>query len=229
MNVILSHPQDTDAIWLYLELQKNHVEIELVSPEELLMAEEWTQNINNDDDQFYIKTKKGLEITHNNLNFLFNRTQIAIAPVWDKAQETERQYVQSEMNALMMSWLAQVNNKGRIYNPGKGYSLCGVYWSRQQWANAAYKAGFSSVSSENNLNVNQESVLVIGKKVISNCCNKQLVENCVKLSLLAQTPLLEIYINKDDENQFVSANTYPALSKYGDKLIAILKHIIYEN
>ncbi|SFD05223.1 hypothetical protein [Algibacter pectinivorans] len=227
MNVILSHPQDSDAIWLYLELKKSHVDIELVSPEELLMAEEWTQHINNDEDLFYIKTKKGLEITNSNLNFLFNRTQMAIAPIWDKAKEPERQYVQSEMNALMMSWLAQVSKKGRIYNPGKGYSLSGVFWSKQQWANAAFKAGFNSASSEATALI--EPVLVVGTKVITNYRNKTLIEHCIKLSMLAQTPLLEIYINKQDETQFLSANTYPELSKYGAKLIAILKHIIYEN
>ncbi|CAL2105028.1 conserved hypothetical protein [Tenacibaculum sp. 190524A02b] len=228
MNVILSHPQDHDAIWLYLALQKQNIPIELISPEELLMAKEWKQIINEDENSFYIKTKKGVEISNKNLNFLFNRTQIPKSPIWEKAAEAEKQYVHAEMNALLMSWLYQVQESCPIYNPSIGYSLSGVFWSPEQWAKAAYVAGFKNVNSNNTHTPIGKNILVIGKKVITNCINKQLVNNCIELSNLAQTPLLEITVSNDEKN-FIKANTFPSLINYGDKLVAIIKHIIHEN
>lgn len=227
MNVILSHPQDKDAIWLYLALKKSNVPIEIVSPEELLMAKEWSQNINNEEDSFAIKTKKGLEITSDNLKFLFNRTQMANALLWSKSETLEKQYVDAEMNALMLSWLYQVEQKSNIYNPTVGYSLSGVYWSSEQWENAAYKSGFTN-SSKNNNDTVCKHILVVGDAVITNSNNKELINYCLKLSNLAKTPLLEITVSMD-EKKFISANPYPSLSKYGNKLITIFKNIIHEN
>ncbi|MDC1162162.1 hypothetical protein OAT18_01840 [Tenacibaculum sp.] len=229
MNIIVSHPQDQEAIWLYLALKNNDIPIEIISPEELLMAEEWTQSINNEEDNFYIKTKKGVEISGNNLNFVFNRIQIASSPIWEKAEETEKQYVHAEMNALMMSWLHLLQQKCNIYNPSVGYSLSGVFWSHEQWEKAAYVAGFESVLAvKDQQYFESKKILVFGKKVIASCHNKNLIESCLELSRYAQTPFLEISVS-EDETMFIRANTQPSLREYGSKLIAIIKHIINEN
>lgn len=228
MNLILCHPQDQEAIWLYLALKKANTSVELVSPEELLMANEWKQVINDYENSFYIRTKKGLEISDRNLKFLFNRTQMPNSPIWEKAAKEEKEYVHAEMNALLMSWLNQVQENCPIYNPSIGYSLSGVFWSQDQWINAAYKAGFKNIEYQKFHNPNNKNILVVGSKIISNCYNRELAKKCIELSKLAQTPLLEVFIS-EDEKRFISSSTYPSLSKYGEKLVAIIKYLIDEN
>jgi len=228
MNVILCHPEDQDAIWLYLALKKQNVRVELISPEELLMAEVWKQTINEDENNFYIKTKKGVEISNKSLTFLFNRVQMPKAPIWDKAAKVEKEYIYAEMNALLMSWLYQVQQICPVYNPTNGYSLSGVFWSKEQWSKAAFKAGFQNVVNTTNEIGNTKKVLVVGKKIIANCYNNKLIDSCIKLSQAAQTPLLEVIVD-ENEYSFFGANAFPSISQYGDKLVALIKYIINEN
>jgi hypothetical protein len=132
------------------------------------------------------------------------------------------------MNALLMSWLFQVQQICPVYNPTVGYSLSGVFWSREKWTKAAYKAGFKNVVNSPSETGLTKNLLVIGKKIITNCYNNALTDSCIKLSQEAQTPLLEIIVD-EDESAFFGVNTFPSLSQYGDKLVAIIKHIIHEN
>lgn len=223
MNIILCHPQDKDAIWLYMELKKMKLPIELISPEQLLMADEWTQNITTESDDFYIKLKNGITIKSSDSHFLFNRTQFAMSPIWNKADKNEKNYVQAEMNALLISWLYQMQQKNTIYNPSVGYSLSGVYWTDQEWESAAYKSGFENVKIDSSYKIPYDSLLVVGNKVISNIIGKKEVKNAISLSKIANTPILEIRISKNAK-QFIGANSFPSLQQYGNKLIALIQN-----
>lgn len=222
MNIILCHPQDRDAIWLHTELKQKQVPVHLLAPEELLMAEEWTQYIDTDSDSYRIKTQSGITIDNSERHFLFNRTQLAQSPIWNKAQETEKNYVQAELNAALMSLLYSMQRKSTVLNPAVGYSLSGVYWSKDQWTKAAYEAGFEDVAIREETIIPYHSILVVDDTVIPESTDEEVIEQALSLSRIAQTPLLEINLGKDGK-QLLGANSFPSLKKYGNVLIDLIQ------
>ncbi len=222
MNIILCHPQDRDAIWLHMELKQKQVPVHLLAPEQLLMADEWTQYIDTDSDSYRVKTKSGITLDNTERHFLFNRIQLAQSPIWNKAEETEKNYVQAELNAALMSLLYSMQRKSTILNPVVGYSLSGVYWSKDQWTKAAYEAGFEDVAITEESAIPYHSILVVDDKVIPNNTDEEVIEQALSLSKLAQTPLLEITFSRDGK-QLTGANSFPALKKYGKELVDIIQ------
>lgn len=226
MNLILCHTDDREAIWLYTQLKKRDVEIELLSPEQLMMSEEWTQYVETESDSYTIKTKTGISIHSNEKHFLFNRTRQANAPIWHKSSETEKTYAASEMNAMVMGWLYQVQLKNILYNPPMGYSLSGAYWSKPQWTKAALSAGFEVVDS-NHPEPQDKLILVVDNEVVGSKVAKKTEKRAVALSSISNTPFLQIRLRAEDEN-FKDADSFPTLRTFGSPLVDLLKNKIHE-
>lgn len=227
MNIILCHAQDRDAIWLYLELKKRKVAIELIAPEQLLMADKWEQSIETTSDHLTIQLKNGMTITGTEVHFIINRTQSAQSPVWSKALKVDREYVQAEMNAMLMSGLEQLSKNARMFNPTVGYSLSGVYWSTVEWCSAAQRVGMSVHNGINGTLEQTKTVLIMGDKFLAPELSAESMEKCWWLAEVAQTPLLEITLSQKTEH-FISANCFPSFRKYGEPLVELIKNTIYE-
>lgn len=219
MNLILCHQWDRDAIWLHLNLQQLGVDSHLVAPEQILMAKEWTQSL--DDDEFVIELNGGQTLHSGGIGFVFNRVQMVDAPLWRLAGEGEREYVRAEMTALLMSWLYQVQQQCSMINPPVGNSLSGVFWSEAQWTKAAFGAGFNDVALACQQTGPMEKILVIDDEVITPLRDDHLHERCTALAKLAQSPLLEITV-RDGGRTFIEGNPLPPLRVYGDTLLGIL-------
>ncbi len=216
MNLIICHPTDNEAIWVHSQLKKYGVNSTLLTVEELLMAKKWTQHVNNEQDTFEIETKAGLLINNKNLNFVLNRSQYATSPIWTKAQKTEQDYVNAEMNAMFYSWLYQVALVTKLFNAPQGYGLSGVFMDSTEWARFANLAGFVI----SNKSTNSKKVLVIAEKVIGQNISKALAQKCIQLSKIINAPILEIELNS--QNQFITANTFANIMPYGQKFIKCL-------
>lgn len=223
MNLILCHPFDRDAIWLYLELKKRGTPVQLLAPEQILMSKEWTQTLDSGGDDFVVSTQDGLSLKNGEIDFVFNRMQFVDAPVWRRVAEAEREYVRSEMSALMMSWLYQVQQKCPMINPPVGSNLCGVGWSKAEWAKTAFDAGFREAAVSGLQPANDERVLVVGGKVLSRLKDRNLAQRCIVLAQMAHSPLLEISV-RDDGSTFTGATAFPAFRAYGEKFLALLHH-----
>jgi len=221
MNLILCHPQDKDAIWLYLELKKVNAKVHLLSPEQLLMAENWTQFLETDEDSFYIKTKSGIEIDSKEKHFVLNRTQMVHSPIWSHADADEKNYAFSELNAMFMSWIFQLQKHGVVWNPTIGYSLSGAPWSEIQWIQAAHQVGFEKARPRSSEPF--DSYLVVSKKVICDISNKKNITMILELARKSNTPLLEVYVSKDGSG-FLGANSFPNLQRYGKKIVSLINH-----
>lgn len=217
MNLIICHPADNEAVWVHTQLKKIGINSTLVTVEELLMAKKWTQNINNQKDTFLIETKSGLVLTHQNLNFVLNRSQFVTSPIWSKANIAEQNYVNAEMNAMLYSWLYQVASCTKLFNIPNGYGLSGVFMVANEWARFAIQAGFEM--AETPLNTTHK-VLVIAEKVIGQNISKTVAQKCIQLSKLINAPILEIELN--NQKEFINANTAAHLMPYGAKFINCL-------
>jgi hypothetical protein len=223
MNLILCHSSDRDAIWLHLNLRTLGIESHLIAPEQVLMAREWTQSLDDMEDDFLVETQGGLTLRSREIAFVFNRVQMIDAPIWRRTDDSEREYVRSEMTALFMSWLYQLQQQCVMINPPIGNSLSGVFWSEAQWTKAAFDAGFAGVELGGPQTGEREKVLVVGDQVISRHKDRKLAQRCIALSRLAQSPLLEIDI-KDRGLIFGGGTTSPPLQVYGHDLLVLLCH-----
>jgi len=224
MNIIFCHPFDKDAIWLYLELKKSKIAVELLTPEQVLMSRHWTQALDNSSEDFSLSLHNGLTLKGGQINFFFNRTQIVDAPIWRQAAEREREYVRSEMTALLMSWLYQVQQQCLMINPPVGHSLCGAAWSNAQWTKAAFDAGFTEASAaDHSQSMDTDKVLVVGGKAITKLRSRKLVQRCIDLARIAKSPLLEISV-ENNGNTFIGATALPTFRNHGRKFLALIYH-----
>lgn len=220
MNIILCHPQDNEAIWLYTELKKNGMFIELLSPEQLLLSD-WTQEISTDSESFEIETKSGLTLFPGNINLLINRTTSVNPIAWKNSDPKEKNYVQAELNAMLMAWLFQVNQKTRVLNPTVGYSLSGVTWKPNEWIKAGFQAGFDASNYGNALKHGVSSLLVNGEIITSLSTKTELLNKGQVLASISQTPLLEI-VTDSTGTQLLFASTFPAFTSYGPAIVQLL-------
>jgi hypothetical protein len=225
MNLILCHPNDKSAIWLYKQLNINGLNTTLLAVEEILMAKSWTQNITTTTDSFSITTKSGITLTNKNLNFVLNRVQMANAPIWEKADPKEKSYIQSEMTAMLMSWLYDLQQKTKLFNPPNNYNLYGAAFSENEWKKKAIEAEMS-ISTKSDSDP-KHKILVVGEKTIQLQLNKNLAAKAINLSKIVNSPILEIYLNSKDE--FVSANSFPAFDNYGQNFVKLITHHINWN
>jgi hypothetical protein len=220
MNIVFCHPSDRDAIWLYLELKKQGVAVQILAPEQLLMAREWTQSLGDRNDEFVVTTRDGTTIKSGEVRFFFNRAQFVDAPIWRRAREGDREYVRSEMTAMLMSWLHQVQQECLMINPPFDQSLCGTGWSEARWAKAAFEAGFQYVASAAQ-HQEGERVLVVGDHVTPGSESKEIASRCIRLAQIARSPLLEVRVGNSG-NIFVSATAMPAFQDYGKGFLSLL-------
>ena len=225
MNLILCHPTDVSAIWLYKQLNKIGIDTTLLSVEELLMAKNWTQHITTTSDSFSITTKSGITLTDTNLNFVLNRVQMASSPIWEKAMPLEKQYVQTEMSAMMMSWLFNLQQKTKVFNSPNGYSLYGPTFCENEWKKKAIDASME-ISADNDASA-KHTILVVGEKTIQNQKDKELATKAIALSKKVNAPILELYLN--EKNEFVCANSFPLFESYGINFVKLLAHHINWN
>jgi hypothetical protein len=219
VHVVLCHPQDRDAIWLYLALKKTNPELVLVSPEELLLARSWTQRIESVHDDFDVTLSNGLRLASGQLGFLLNRMQAAEPVHWQKAGESDRQYVRSEVTAMLLAWLLQVEEHCLVMNPPVGFSLSGARWSTAEWTHAALDSGFGADPGARHGDAAR--TLVVGSECLIAGGGAALERRCLALSRRAGSPLLEIQHSLDGRT-FHAATAHPELARYGAPLIALL-------
>jgi hypothetical protein len=225
MNLLLCHIFDEDSIWLYLELRKLNVDIIMLAPEQIFMAQEWTQMIETGFDDFTLTVKDGPTFRYGDISFIFNRIQFVDPPLWKLSSKKDRDYVRSELTAFLMSWLFQIGRQSLVVNPPVEHSLCGVSWPPELWAKAAYDSGFLDVEM-NSSSALHNTILVAKGMCMGGVLNRELEEKCLELSRVSQSPLLEIYLGKDNDT-FIGATAVPLFRNYGkpfvDRIYTLVK------
>ena len=139
---------------------------------------------------------------------------------------SDREYVATEMNAFLLSWLSQLSC--RVLNRPAGTSLCGPNWRPLQWAHAAARAGFQINEEMAGWRVpavhrrkpklpkkkvgHVAEVTVVGDRCFGDASRATLAY-AKKLALIAGTDLLSVRLFASSlGSHFRSANPIPALT-----------------
>lgn len=105
--LVLAHPGDTGAVQVAAALEQRHGtgHVELVSATALARAN-WTHRQGASGTTSRVDLKDGRSLTHDEFALVFNRLRAVFPYRFTVADEADRQYAQSETNALVLSWLS---------------------------------------------------------------------------------------------------------------------------
>lgn len=105
--LVLAHPGDTGAVQVAAALERRHGTgyVELVSAAALASAN-WDHRQDDSGTTSRVELEDGRSLTHDGFALVFNRLTAVVPSRFAVADEADRQYAQSETNALVLSWLS---------------------------------------------------------------------------------------------------------------------------
>lgn len=239
--LFLAQADDIGALQVAAGLRRRHgsAAVAVVSPEALAMAPEWRHALTPQENsprlriESHVRLASGVELGGDELKTIFNRLQIANAPHFHAAVNTDKEYASAELSALWVSWLSGLAAGGvALFNPPQRGALQPGY-SRLEWLKLASRAGLSvgpvAVSplavnlterDEDRQNTRLYLLAAGNFQVVLNAPESHSlagVEEAVRrLQALSSCPLLELRFQASHEGEpnsllLESVNPFPAL------------------
>jgi hypothetical protein len=236
MRLVLCHSDDISALWAFRQLKAKGLEaLELVSVESLACSLRWEHRIRRHGDSLDLRLPDKRRIIGDDVTGVLNRMHSVPLHLWRMASEKDRDYFHQEMLALHVSWLHSLGD--RVLNPPSPDGLSGAWRCPAVWTQLAARAGLSvrrySLGDESDcLGCGAAtypaitSVIVVGGVVSNPDVPESIATACVRLSKLAQTPLLGVELERDavtHDWRFSNATPLPDLRVGGPKLIDALE------
>ncbi|RIV23338.1 hypothetical protein DYU11_10045 [Fibrisoma montanum] len=226
MILILCHPHDVEAAWLYEQLQRAAPDQPLLiaTADELIYARSIRQTLVGDDDTFLIRLQNGRTILKDEISVVINRLYYLDPVVWKAVSDKQYQYVAQELNALFLSLLHAVN-PARLFNPPTPVSLGGRHLSSAEWQLLAVRAGLPIAPGwpppeTQAFTAPDARLLVLSGELLGTVPPGIDADACCRLAQLSGTRLLELhFMQSPDGFVFMGATAFAALSYYGDALV----------
>jgi hypothetical protein len=138
--VTIAHPGDDLAVRVHNEMRRRFgAAASIVAVEELTLAPAWHHALVRGVPVSGIRLPSGAALGPERSFLLFNRIRRTHMPTFDAAPESDRNYAQSEMYALLLSWIRSLG--GRAVNPACPAGLAGPELSRLEMLSLAARAG----------------------------------------------------------------------------------------
>ncbi len=237
MFVIFCNKEDMEAAWLYEQLTTDpKADIEILFIEDLYYCKDWKLKINDQLSFAQVTLANGRIISTKNVTLFLNRVNIISHPFWKMKDLADQLYFEQEWNAFLLGWLKAF--EAVLINPVNPYCLSGYSGNSIATSLLAYKAGFKikeqeySLNDENidhlyfqNIDAGTASILVYNKKSYCSISLSSLAEQCLNLASLCHCNLMEIFIEKERNGEFIflTANSLPAFSKYAHSFVNALR------
>ncbi|CCH53598.1 hypothetical protein BN8_02706 [Fibrisoma limi BUZ 3] len=230
MILILCHPHDVEAAWLYERLHQAAPEQPLLiaTADELIYAQSIRQTLLGDDDTFLIRLQNGRCIRNDEISVVINRLYHLDPIVWKSVSEKQYQYVGQELNALFLSLLHSVG-PDRLFNPPSPVSLGGRHLSSAEWQLLALRVGLPIAPNwppPETLVINPPDarLLVLAGELLGARPPGIDADACCRLAQVSGTNLLELHFNQRSGEyaggfEFVGATVFASLPHYGDALV----------
>lgn len=146
--LVLCSIHDRSAVRVYCALRKRlgADAVELVSGEELALAPRWHHVLDSGNVGTELTLSDGRRIASDRVAVVFQRMQQLDMPQFERSKPDDREYAVTEMQALLLSWLAGLSCP--VVNRASPRGLCGADRSRLEWMTLAARAGLPTRGSE---------------------------------------------------------------------------------
>lgn len=139
--LVLCHIHDRSAVRVYCALRKRlgAGAVELASGEELALAPRWNHTLDSGNVGTELTLADGRRLQSDRMRLVFQRIQQLDIPQFARSKPNDREYAVTEMQALLLSWLAGLPCP--VVNRAGPRGLCGADRSRLEWMKLAENAG----------------------------------------------------------------------------------------
>jgi hypothetical protein len=145
MFLVLAHADDRSALRVHRLLAQRHgaTAVALVSADALAFAPLWEYRLDERGDGrgSAIELADGRRLDDRSIGVVLNRLRQVDAPQFARARPADRDYAQSELYSLVLSWLASL--AAPVVNPVSTRALCGPEHSLVEWLAAFADAGLA--------------------------------------------------------------------------------------
>jgi len=244
MWLIFCELYDQSALWVHEGLKSRGLKVELISKEMLTSAQKWEHRVGNEQISNMIVLSDGRVIDNKLIKGVINRLQWSPLDNILSLNATEKDYVNSEINAFYLSWMYSL--PGVILNRPTPQGLAGQWRHISEWNYIAGKAGLPvPIYKETSYNRTQKDrskvssfssvktlkrVIVIGDILLGKEIPLYVREGCKQVAKLAEVEMLgvDFTINKNGSWLFENATTCPDLKEGGDTLLDALVNILLD-
>lgn len=229
MLLVLCDPADKPALWAGQQLRKRGVmPVEFVSPAELLLARRLAYHAENGKPVYAVaELSRGRNIDTRQLRATINRANRIEYPQIRFAAARDRNYVQAEMDAVMLAWLGALPNP--VFNPADPSGWCGPLLHPFAWALHAqatgfttptYRCGYSGLAHPAPSNQPMSIHLVFAEQTFP-ALALPLRQAAIALAARVGIPLMGITLawSPDGKATFIEATPMPDLRLGGDAFI----------
>jgi hypothetical protein len=205
--LVLCHTSDVPALWAYQGLRaRGLAPLELVSAEELSAALRWAHRVDGRGASVEIALADGRVISSGTLRGVLNRITAVPLALWRSGTAVDREYVEQELTALYVSWIHSLPCP--VLNRATALGLAGQWRHESEWIRLAAWAGLpapvyrqssddppddaAGASRLHAYGATTQTVIVVGGRATGARAPTAVLNGCVRLASLAETPLLGV-------------------------------------
>ena len=207
MWLVLGDIYDASAAWVHSRLKaRGLMPIEWISAEQLALSEFQEHRIEGRRSTLRFRTEAGLQVDGARLSGVVNRLYTVPIAHWRKAPKVDQDYVQQELVAFFLSWLAALPCP--VINRPTPQGLCGQWRQESEWVWLAQQASLpvapyrqsssdrvDEMKGERRLVATGQAVrsaVVVGQRALGLAMPATVAAGCVRLGQLASTTLLGV-------------------------------------
>jgi hypothetical protein len=236
MWMVLCHTYDTGALWAYRGLKARGLEpLELVTAEVLAYSVRWAHRVASDDSSIDVTLADGRRLRGADLCGVLNRLLTVPTELWRRTDAGEREYVEQELYAFYLSWLAGLTCP--VVNRATPQGFAGTWRHESEWVWLASRAGLPAprfvVSSDDPpagqgvavrlrpAGASVKTAIVVGEAVVGDAVPPEIGDGCRRLAELSGTSLLgvDFVSGPTGEWTFAGASPTPDLAHGGAPLL----------
>ena len=211
MILVLCHPGDAAAGWLYDELRRlSDDDAELVAVEQLVYSRRIVHRITESGDSGIVHLADGRILRPERITGVVNRVAYLPTAHFATAAPADRAYAIAELAAFLLAWINGV--AGRVINPPLPLDLTGGTFPITTVMHHAATAGLPAVTWRATTETEHQGAMpflpathaavVFDKRVFGPLLPLELQRACIRLAVLLGVPLLEVRLHQSPEHQW---------------------------
>jgi hypothetical protein len=234
VTLVVAAPYDEAARWVAQRLCRvSSAPTVVVSPQALGSAPRFEHRIGARGGDAVIRLPDGSTLSTSRIAAVLNRFDRAASSAWDRARAGERAYVEQELHAIALAWLASLPVP--VVNPATPRGLSGPCLSVAEWRMLAAADALAPLPYCESVPLGERGgdvpiareVLAIGDICVGEA-PAHVADGLRRLAAAARTPILwaGFAIDATGRWRFAHANPWPDFRRFGDAVLVPLARVL---